>query len=242
LTDLPCPTQGVYWCEQDEHEALYVCDANLKWQFSASCGRTSAGYGCCKAQLPGIAWCDCRGLPGGPPALVEDRSTTAIDAPVDDARTMVEFDLAGKPCNVTDGYVCEQPESVNLFICGADYKFHLSATCGRSSTGQGCCKNGSPGTAWCDCRSLIRDLPSLSQKASASGNHALVGSDATIATTEKRTPATLYSSISNTSADSCEPGKFWCETPGWDWIIVCNQSGKWERSAYCGKTSEHYGW
>jgi hypothetical protein len=43
-------------------------------------------------------------------------------------------------------------------------------------------------------------------------------------------------------AQACTPGHFWCDQTGFDWIIVCNAQGIWEKSSYCGKTDQGYGW
>lgn len=67
--------------------------------------------------------------------------------------------------------------------------------------------------------------------------------ETTVSTTlEKRSPDALASATPELSNEPCTPGLFFCETPGWDWVIVCNLSGVWERFNYCGKTSENHGW
>lgn len=47
---------------------------------------------------------------------------------------------------------------------------------------------------------------------------------------------------SNGMLAPCTPGHFWCDQKSFDWIIVCNSRGTWEKSSYCGKTNQGYGW
>jgi hypothetical protein len=62
---------------------------------------------------------------------------------------------------------------------------------------------------------------------------ARVGSSRTI-TSEK---ATLES-----AEEGCIPGQYWCDQAAYEWVMVCNQAGQWEKSSYCGETSQGYGW
>lgn len=102
----PC-VPGKYWCEQTKFAWILVCNSAGQWARSANCGKTSEGYGwyiisvprfpmtvalnkshandqysCRSSSIPsGYAACNCRSLPGGPPALDKDaaRSTDTTD-------------------------------------------------------------------------------------------------------------------------------------------------------------------
>lgn len=41
---------------------------------------------------------------------------------------------------------------------------------------------------------------------------------------------------------SCKPGIYKCIPEIYDWILVCDATGKWQASSYCGKTSKGVGW
>lgn len=59
---------GDYVCSGD-NRWIFVCGGDGRYAKSAGCGRTSAGYSCCRESADKQAFCDCRSLPGSPPAL-----------------------------------------------------------------------------------------------------------------------------------------------------------------------------
>ncbi|KAH4038039.1 hypothetical protein HBI25_037480 [Parastagonospora nodorum] len=237
-----CYWPGHYGCLNGD---LYVCDAHNMWVLSAKCGKSSKGEDCCKIGPEiGVAHCVCPAAESS--NLLEDRSMADIEA---SAIGTVAADL---PCGVVGLHWCDEIAFKGLYVCGQNLQWQLVADCGTTSTGFGCCRAVLPGSAWCDCRGLPGGPP-MFLPAGVSAAAAAVAVDA--GTTETTVPTTkdiasreAPSSVApdsvtpESSNEKCTPGQFWCETPGWDWVIVCNLNGDWERSNFCGKTSENYGW
>ncbi|KAF2829946.1 hypothetical protein CC86DRAFT_403278 [Ophiobolus disseminans] len=207
-----CDWPGAYWCAEG-NEWVYVCSPEHEWKYSAYCGKTSQGVGCCRISTSPdgqqSATCDCRGLPGGPPLLARDAASTP-EKRADTAPVLAAGASCLRPGNVecTGG-------GMAILTCSPQYEWYISVLCG----GQGCCRTDGT-NAYCACRGRS-DTP-----------RALEGG----AAPEKRS-----TDESEITAAECTPGQYSCDQASFNWIIVCTPTGKWLKMSYCGQTSLGYG-
>jgi hypothetical protein len=140
-------------------------------------------------------------------------------------------------------YQCHPSNYAWLLVCDAKGNWQAFSYCGMNGP-YGCCR----GTSWpgpdhsCDCRPPGSGLlASNTIEESAVTLAGLPQGEDNVATTtsnvDKRSSADLES-----TAQQCTPGQYWCDQNNFDWIIVCDQAGKWQKSSYCGMTGELFGW
>jgi len=112
--------------------------------------------------------CDCRGLPGGPPALVADTehvARTELDSPVtkDDPETS---DIDVNDICTPGMYRCAHRTADTIEVCGQDQKWYLSASCCGLHT----CRMGLSALDWaprCHCghvRSVDTSAPATAER------------------------------------------------------------------------------
>ena len=146
-------TPGQYWCNQNGFDWIVVCNGQGRWELSSYCGKTSQGYGCCRgSSIPGSNfWCDCRNLPGGPPAekrgldgskAANDTTPGALD-PAWDRKKDGPQD-PDEPDFCTPGrYTCGDSDT-RVYVCDWNGNWQRSAKCE-----EGRCRRGDNHQAFC---------------------------------------------------------------------------------------------
>ncbi|KAF1916811.1 hypothetical protein BDU57DRAFT_548437 [Ampelomyces quisqualis] len=120
---------GEYMCSPFNYGWIIVCDHAGSWQYSANCGKTSTGSNCCR-QDPGYPpSCDCRGLPGGPPAISKGDGDNKLLARHSIANLKeASMTAMEAPERCTPGtYRCKPPFTQGwLQVCGQDRIWYLA--------------------------------------------------------------------------------------------------------------------
>jgi len=83
-----------------------------------------------------MAWCDCRGLPGGPTLSLQAEKVKEPVKPLTPAKRSDDSALSAVSCSTPGVYWCNTTGE-RLLVCSPQHEWVLASVCGTTSAGVG---------------------------------------------------------------------------------------------------------